>query len=76
MLDLNTTFFTQNRHKYSVACTGMKFKEKLFGTRQMANEYLYEQCSKKGLRIEEVWKDHHDVTFICNNNVRFYVQRV
>ena len=78
MKDLETlTFFTQlQKHYYTFACTGLKLHERNFTSRQCANEYMYNQCAKHGLKVEEVWKDNHDVTFVCNNGVKFYIQRV
>ena len=69
-------FFTNSKHYYTFACTGTKIASKEFPSRESANEYMYKQCYKNGLQIKEVWKDNHDVTFICNNGVRFYIQRV
>ena len=70
-------FFTQNKHYYTFACTGLKgVASRDFSSRQSANEYMYKQCEKHGLKVKDVWKDHHDVTFVCNNNVKFYIQRV
>ena len=75
MLDLELLLPTFNEHYYTCTCTGMKISEKEFPSRQQANEYMYKQCKKHGLRIKEVWRDNHDITYICNDNVRFYVQR-
>jgi len=79
MLDLDTQlFFTQtySKHIYTFACTGLKVGEREFSTRQLAKEYMYKQCKKNGLFIQEVWTDGHDVTYVCNNNVKFYIHRV
>ena len=77
MLDLDY-IFTPNykEHYYTFACTGMKIQEKEFTTRDSANKFMYKLCDKYGLHIKEVWKDNHDVTFVCDNNVKFYIQRV
>ena len=69
-------FLNHTKHYYTFACTGMKINERDFSTRDSANKYVYTQCAKNGLSVKEVWKDNHDVTFVCNNNVKFYVQRV
>jgi len=68
--------FTSNaEHTYSFACTGMKLGSKLFSSRQAANQYMYSICDKYGLKINEVWDDNHDKTYIADGNVRFYIQR-
>lgn len=65
-------------HRYSLAATGIKFREngKEFFSRQDANDYMYKVISKNGLTVRKVWHDNHDVTFVCNNDVSFFVHRV
>ena len=77
-MNLEELFLAQaySKHYYTLACTGMKMHCKEFSSRESAKEYLYNLCEKKGLIIQEKWKDNHDVTYICNNGVRFYIQRV
>lgn len=78
-MNLEQIFLTSllyKKHYYTLACTGMNVHEKEFPSRELANEYMYRLLSKKGLSIKEKWKDNHDITYICNNNVRFYIQRV
>lgn len=63
-------------HVYSLASTGlMPNVSETFSSRQAANERMYSICSRRGLRISEVYDDNHDKTYICDNGVRFYVQR-
>lgn len=47
----------------------------MFSSRQAANEYMYDLCSKFGLHIVKIWDDNHDKTYICDNGVTFYIQR-
>ena len=77
-MNLEELFLAQaySKHYYTLACTGMKMSCKEFTSRESAKDYMYMLLEKKGLHIIEKWKDHHDVTYICNNNVRFYIQRV
>ncbi len=75
MFMFDYAFSGYQSHTYSLAATGMKIKPMTFGTRDQANKEMYKICSKNGLHIEEVWDDHHDKTYICNNGVRFYIQR-
>lgn len=65
-----------NKHSYSFAVTGLKEKSKVFSTRDLANEYMYRMCRKYGLNIVKKYEDNHDITYICDNGVRFYIQRV
>ncbi len=70
-------FFTQEqKHYYTFACVGLKVRSKTFNTRYNANMYMYKQCKKHGIHIEEVWEDNHDYTYLCNHGVRFFIQRV
>lgn len=73
MFDLD--FYSFQKPHYTLAATGMKMHAKVFYSREDANTYMYNIIRKKGLAVRKVWHDHHDVTYICNNDVRFYVQR-
>lgn len=77
-MNLEELFLTPayTTHYYTLACTGMKMHDKEFSTREQANAYMYKLLRKKGLYIKDTWKDNHDVTYVCNNNVKFYIQRV
>lgn len=63
-------------HKYTLCAVGIKYRGKEFSTRQEANDEMYKLISKNHLHIEEIWDDNHDKTYLCNNNVNFYIQRV
>ena len=63
-------------HTYTLAATGIKIRDRVYPSRQLANEEMYHLIKKKGLHIIEVYDDKHYKTFICNNGVRFYVNRV
>lgn len=64
-------------HNYSFAVTGLgKTVSKTFPSRYAANEYMYKMCQRHGLKIEEVWDDKHDKTYICNKGVTFYIHRI
>lgn len=63
-------------HGYSLAVTGLRSKyNKTFSTREAANAYMYKLCDKFGLKVEEIWNDNHDKTYLCNKGVTFYIQR-
>jgi hypothetical protein len=63
-------------HSYSFVATGLKTNERVFASRQAANDHMYELCDKLGLHICDVYDDKHDKTYICDNGVRFYIQRM
>lgn len=69
-------FIPLQEHRYTLAATGVKFHDKVFASRQEANTYMYKTLRRRGLSVRKVWHDHHDVTYVCDNNVSFYIQRV
>lgn len=64
------------KHIYTLAATGIKFKPRDFVSRAAAKEKMYKFMAKKGLRIVEIWDDHHDKTYCCNNGIKFYINRL
>jgi len=77
-MGLDEIFLTQAfaKHYYTLACSGMKMHCKEFSSREQAKEYMYKLIDKHGLTLKDKWKDNHDVTYVCDNNVKFYIQRV
>ena len=64
------------KHLYSLAATGIKFKDKEYTSRKSAEHDMYAFMNKHGLRIEKVYDDNHFKTYICQNNIRFYINRM
>lgn len=62
-------------HNYSLAVTGLKVKSKVFSTREEANQMMYKIMAKYHLTLQKVFDDNHDKTYVCDNGVRFYIQR-
>lgn len=62
-------------HVYSFAATGMKLKSKYFVSRELAKQEMYKVMAKNHLAIRKVYDDKHFKTYICNNGVRFYINR-
>ena len=61
---------------YTLCVLGLgKTKSYTFLTRENANQHMYKLCGKHNLQIVEVYNDHHDKTYICNNGVRFQISR-
>lgn len=63
-------------HRYSLAATGIRFNDGEFGSRRAAEVAMYKFINKKGLHIEQVWDDHHFKTYLCNDGIRFYINRI
>ena len=64
-----------NSHNYSLAVTGLKVKNKVFSTREDANQLMYKIMAKHHLTLKEVFNDRHDKTYVCDKGVCFYIQR-
>lgn len=63
-------------HYYTFSCTGLKrVKNKTFASREEAKQYMYEICGKNGLQVKDIWEDHHEVTYLCTDGVRFFIHR-
>ena len=69
-------YLNWGKHIYTLAATGIKFKAKEFSSRQLAESAMYKFLGKHGLQVHEVWDDKHFKTYICQNNVRFYINRM
>lgn len=70
-------FVGTSAHMYSFYMDGVKKPiDKLFNSRDAANNLMYELCGKYGLHIEEVYDDHHDKTYKCNKGVSFHINRM
>ena len=70
---LGTVFSGQH---YTFACTGLKgVKERIFASRDSANKYMYDLLAKYRLKVIKVYNDKHHKTYICNNDIAFYIQR-
>lgn len=63
-------------HTYSFAATGLGVGDMVFSSRQEANRHMYDLCDKFGLRVSKVYDDKHDKTYVCDNGVCFYIQRM
>lgn len=63
-------------HRYSLAATGIKFKDQDFNSRLLAEKAMYKALKKNNLHINEVYDDKHFKTYLCNNGIRFYIGRI
>ena len=50
-------------------------KDKIYCSRQEANEEMYKIIKKYNLRVLKVYEDNHDKTYVCDNDVVFYIHR-
>lgn len=64
-----------SEHTYSLAASGLRIKDSAYTSREAAKQSMYKLLAKHGLAIKEVYDDKHNKTYICNNNVRFYINR-
>jgi len=69
-------YFGNAKHWYSLAATGVKFRDKQFTSRQVAEEAMYKFINKNGLKVEKIYDDKHFKTYICENGIRFYINRI
>lgn len=68
--------FLTSGHRYSLAATGIKFHTREFISRQVAEKNMYSFLNKHGIRVEKIYDDRHFKTYCCNDNIRFYINRV
>ena len=66
----------ENMHRYTLASTGLKIKSGEFYSRTAAEHTMHLMMKKYGLHIEDMYDDNHYKTYLCNNGVRFYINRV
>lgn len=70
-------FNLYTNHQYTLATLGLKKKyDGVYNSRQEANKKMYEIISKLGIKIVDIWDDHHDKTYICNNGAKFFIHRM
>ena len=63
-------------HTYTLAATGpIKMRTKRFSSRNEANKAMYKALKRNHLHIKEVYDDNHFKTYICEDNIHFYVNR-
>ena len=66
------------RHFYSLTVVGAgktKESENLYFSRQDAEKNMFKLLRKFNINIVKEYEDKHDRTYVCNNNVCFYIQR-
>ena len=61
-------------HNYTLVAEGRKF-DQTFLTRSEATKKMYELIEGLNLKVKEVWEDRHDITYICNDNTKFHINR-
>lgn len=71
LFETNTT-----RHIYSLAATGLHTKSRDFTSRLDAEHAMHKLMHKYGLHIVDMYDDKHFKTYICNEGIRFYINRI
>ena len=67
-----------NGHYYSLEVVGNNGKvhfDEIYPSREAAEKDMYRFINKNKTKIVETYEDNHDKTYICDNNVSFYIQR-
>ena len=74
---MNTLFnHPAEQHLYTVASIGLnKNVDKAFSSREVAKDYMYNYCNKHSIVIRKIYDDKHYKTYICDNGVRFFINR-
>ena len=78
MFEFMTPFYglAFSEHRYTFAATGLNVKCKEFVSRRAAEKYMHKLMNKHGLFIKEIYDDKHFKTYLCNKDVRFYINRM
>lgn len=63
-------------HQYTLAATGLKIGSFTFDSREKARRVMYEIMDKNNLHVVKKYDDRHFKTYICNNGVIFYINRI
>lgn len=63
------------KHTYTLAAEGLSIKDKVFATRQAANQEMYSIIGKYGLQLSKVWDDKHFKTYIFTDGTRIHINR-
>lgn len=63
-------------HRYSLAATGLKVKSSEYSSRDAAEHVMHLLMKKYNLHIENIYDDKHYKTYLCNDGVRFYINRI
>jgi len=72
----NLGYFANNNHVYSLCFNGLKKSySREYSTRKEANEMMYKLIKKYNLKVERVYEDHHDLTYICKDGSKFFIDR-
>ena len=64
------------KHTSTLAATGIKFKGREYSSRQLAEHDMYNYINKHGYIIQEVYDDKHYKTYVCQNGIKFYINRM
>ena len=74
MLDMFKGFLNSHTYTMSFERNG-RIKSKTFRSRSDANNAMYRLIGKHKLSIEKIYDDHHYKTYICNDGIKFYINR-
>ena len=69
-------YLNLGNHIYTLAATGIKFKDCMYSSRQVAEHDMHKFMRKHGLMVQEVYDDRHFKTYVCQDGVKFYINRM
>lgn len=69
-------FLQGSRHQYTLAATGFKMRPYTFFSRREAREKMYSIIDKNHFHVIQKYDDKHSKTYICENDIRFYINRI
>lgn len=69
-------YLNWGKHRYTLAATGIKFRGGEYFSRQIAEHDMHRFMGKHGLSIQEVYDDKHYKTYVCQDGIKFYINRM
>lgn len=70
------SLFSYSGYRYTMCFERAgKLVSKTFTSRDAANDAMYRLIGKYGLKITKVYDDKHSKTYVCNDGVKFYINR-
>lgn len=65
------------QHMYTLVATGTekRIKDGLYLTRSEATKVMYQLIEKLNLHLVKKYEDNHDITYVCNDDVKFHINR-
>lgn len=62
-------------HQYTLAAYGIKFKNRVFGSREAATQTMYNICHSLALSVECIDDSKHYKGYSAGDGIFFYIDR-